>query len=39
MPAVFAWTLLFSLVMIGLELIVFKPLERRVFRWRPDVKA
>lgn len=39
MPAVFAWTLLFTLVMICLELLVFKPIERRAFRWRPEFKA
>jgi NitT/TauT family transport system permease protein len=39
MPAVFAWTLLFTLVMIALELLVFKPIERRLFRWRPEFLA
>lgn len=39
MPRVFAWTLLFTLVMICIELLVFKPVERRVFRWRPELRA
>lgn len=39
MPNVFAWTLLFTVVMVAIELLCFKPLERRLFRWRPDVRA
>jgi NitT/TauT family transport system permease protein len=39
MRSVFAWTLLFTLVMIVIELLVFKPIERRLFRWRPEFKA
>jgi NitT/TauT family transport system permease protein len=39
MPAVFAWTLLFTLVMLAIELLVFKPLELRLFRWRPALRA
>jgi NitT/TauT family transport system permease protein len=39
MPAVFAWTLLFTIVMICIELFVFKPIERRLFRWRPQIRS
>jgi NitT/TauT family transport system permease protein len=39
MAKVFAWTLMFTVVMILIELLLLKPIERRVFRWRPDVRA
>jgi NitT/TauT family transport system permease protein len=35
MPQVFAWTLFFTLIMLVIELGIFKPVERRLFRWRP----
>jgi len=38
MPQVFAWTLFFTLIMLVIELGVFKPVERRLFRWRPATK-
>ena len=37
--SVFAWTLLFTLVMVLIELLILKPLEFRVFRWRPELRA
>jgi NitT/TauT family transport system permease protein len=39
MASVFAWTLLFTIVMLVLELAVFKPTEQWLFRWRPKVRA
>lgn len=39
MPDVFAWTLLFTVVMVAIELLLFKPLERRLFKWRPSVRG
>jgi NitT/TauT family transport system permease protein len=39
MADVFAWTLLFTLVMLAIELAVFKPVEVRLFRWRPELRA
>lgn len=36
MEEVFALTLFFSILMVTLELAVFKPLENRMFRWRPE---
>lgn len=36
--AVFAWTMLFTIVMVMIEFLVFKPIEQWVFRWRPDVR-
>ena len=36
MEEVFALTLFFSILMVTLELAVFKPLENRLFRWRPE---
>lgn len=39
MADVFAWTLLFTLIMLGIELAVLKPLEARLFRWRPELRA
>jgi NitT/TauT family transport system permease protein len=38
MGQVLAWTLLFTLVMLFIELVVFKGLERRLFGWRPQVQ-
>ena len=35
MANVFAWTLFFTFVMLSIELAVLKPLESRLFRWRP----
>jgi NitT/TauT family transport system permease protein len=37
MTQVFAWTLLFLIVMFMIEFLAFKPVERRLTRWRPDV--
>jgi NitT/TauT family transport system permease protein len=34
MAQVFAWTLLFLLVMFAIEYLLFKPVERRLTRWR-----
>lgn len=39
MADVFAWTLFFTLVMLAIELAVLKPLESRLFRWRPEIRA
>ena len=39
MADVFAWTLLFTLVMLAIELAVLKPVEVRLFRWRPELRA
>lgn len=39
MTDVFAWTLFFTLVMVAIELAVLSPLERRLFRWRPQVRG
>jgi NitT/TauT family transport system permease protein len=39
MASVFAWTLLFTIVMLVLELAVFKPTEQWLFRWRPEIRA
>jgi NitT/TauT family transport system permease protein len=39
MTQVFAWTLLFLLVMFAIEYLLFKPLERRLTRWRTGVPA
>lgn len=38
MPQVFAWTLFFTIIMLIIEVGVFKPIETRVFRWRPATK-
>jgi NitT/TauT family transport system permease protein len=38
MPQVFAWTLFFTLVMLFVELAIFKQIERYVFHWRPATK-
>src|SRR3989442_1524636 len=37
MSQVFAWTLLFLLVMFAIEYLLFKPVERRLTKWRNDV--
>lgn len=39
MADVFAWTLFFTLVMLVIELAVLKPLENRLFRWRPELRG
>jgi len=39
MTQVFAWTLLFLLVMFAIEYLLFKPIEKRVTRWRTGVPA
>jgi NitT/TauT family transport system permease protein len=39
MADVFAWTLFFTLVMLIIELLVLKPIEARLFRWRPEIRA
>ena len=38
MTQVFAWTLLFTSVMLLVEYVVLKPFERRMSRWKPAVK-
>ncbi len=38
MTQVLAWTMLFTLVMIAIEVIVLKPIERKLFSWRPRVE-
>ena len=37
MAQVLAWTLLFTLVMLAIELGILKQLEHRLFGWRPRV--
>jgi ABC-type nitrate/sulfonate/bicarbonate transport system permease component len=37
MTEVFAWTLLFTCIMLFVEYLLLKPLERRLLRWRPPV--
>lgn len=39
MADVFAWTLFFTLVMLVIELAILKPIERRLFLWRPELRA
>jgi NitT/TauT family transport system permease protein len=39
MKQVLAWTLLFTLVMLLIEVIALKTLERRLFSWRPSIAA
>src|SRR5262245_27894413 len=39
MAQVFAWTLLFLLVMFAIEFLLFKPVEKRLTRWRTGVPA
>lgn len=37
MRQVLAWTLLFTIIMLMIELLILKPIERRIFAWRPEV--
>ena len=37
MHQVLAWTLLFTIIMLTVELLILKPIERRVFAWHPQV--
>jgi len=37
MRQVLAWTLLFTIIMLLIELVILKPIERRIFAWRPEV--
>lgn len=39
MVEVFAWTLSFTLFMVIIELGILKPLERKLFRWRPEISG
>ena len=39
MPDVFAWTLSFTVFMVIIELGILKPLERKLFRWRPEISG
>jgi NitT/TauT family transport system permease protein len=39
MPAVFAWTLFFVVIMLAIELGILRPIEQRLFRWRPTNKS
>ena len=39
MKQVMAWTLLFTMVMLILEFVVLKPVENRLFAWRPKVAS
>lgn len=39
MTQVFAWTLLFLLVMFAIEYLLFKPIEKRLTRWRSAVPS
>ncbi len=39
MTQVFAWTLLFLLVMFAIEYLLFKPIENRLTRWRTAVPS
>jgi NitT/TauT family transport system permease protein len=39
MAHVFAWTIFFTLVMLVIELAILKPIEQRMFRWRPEIRA
>jgi NitT/TauT family transport system permease protein len=39
MRQVLAWTLLFTIIMLLIELAILKPIERRVFAWRPEVSV
>jgi len=39
MAQVFAWTLLFLLVMFAIEYLLFKPVEKRLTRWRTGVMS
>ena len=37
MRQVLAWTLLFTIIMLLIELAILKPIERHIFAWRPQV--
>lgn len=37
MRQVLAWTLLFTIIMLMIELMILKPIERRIFAWRPQL--
>jgi NitT/TauT family transport system permease protein len=37
MPRVLAWTLLFTIIVLAIELLLIQPIERRLFAWRPRV--
>lgn len=37
MRQVLAWTLLFTIIMLMIELLILKPIERRIFAWRPQI--
>ncbi|MET0968956.1 MAG: ABC transporter permease subunit [Tardiphaga sp.] len=37
MRQVLAWTLLFTIIMLLIELLILKPIERHIFAWRPQV--
>jgi NitT/TauT family transport system permease protein len=37
MRQVLAWTLLFTIIMLAIELLILKPIERYLFSWRPRV--
>jgi NitT/TauT family transport system permease protein len=39
MKQVLAWTLLFTLVMLLIEVVALKQIERRLFAWRPRIAA
>ncbi len=39
MTQVFAWTLMFLFVMMAIEFLVFKPVEKRLTAWRPVAQA
>ncbi len=39
MAQVFAWTLLFLIVMFAIEYLLFKPVEKRLTRWRSEAPA
>ena len=39
MVNVFAWTIFFTLVMLAIELGILKTIERRLFLWRPEIRA
>ncbi|OGA17124.1 MAG: hypothetical protein A3G25_08010 [Betaproteobacteria bacterium RIFCSPLOWO2_12_FULL_63_13] len=39
MADVFAWTIFFTIIMLGIELLILKPIETRLFSWRPDIRA
>lgn len=39
MRNVFAWTMIFTMIMVLVEFLLLRPLEKRVFRWRPEVSS